>query len=130
MADARESVGRGAQPLDRRAHFVLWLGVLAPPTLFLVSLTVAYSVIPFACLARSPLALHLTSLAFLIATLLPGVLAWREWQRAGREWPDTEYGPLPSARFMGALGAMGSAFFSLLVIAQWAAMLIVPYCRR
>ncbi len=130
MDEAREVANRSARLLERGRQLVLWLGMLAPPSLFLIGLGVAYTVVPFACRDRSPVTLHITSFAFLIATLAPGVLAWREWRRAGSEWPDDGHGVEPSERFMAALGTLGSAFFALLVIAQWAAMLVVPYCRR
>ncbi len=108
----------------------LWLGFLAPPLAFLTNLGVAYAVVPGSCSADISWPLHLTAALMLAVALGSGWLAWREWTRAGREWPTEQPEPGVRVRFMAALGSIGAALFSLLIAAQWLAMVILPQCRR
>jgi hypothetical protein len=108
----------------------LWLGFLVPPLAFLANLGVAYALVPGSCAGGVSWPLHLTAAVMLIIALGAGWLAWREWARAGREWPSEQAEPTARIRFMAALGSIGAVFFSLLIVAQWLAMVILPQCRR
>jgi hypothetical protein len=74
------------------------------------------------------LPLHLLSLATLALAVAGGVVAWREWRRAGREWPGEGPGTLPRSRFIAVLGLLGAPLFALTIVAQWVANLFLNPC--
>jgi hypothetical protein len=74
------------------------------------------------------LSLHLVSLGALLLALGGGAVAWREWRRAGSEWPGEGSGPLVRSRFMAVIGVLASAFFTLVIVAQWIAQLFLNPC--
>ena len=107
---------------------VLWFAVLAGPLAWMLGLNAEYSLVRVACAKQNMLYLHSVSLLTLLLALAGGFVAWREWQRTGREWPDEEPGAIPRSRFMVALGLLGSALFSVTILAQWAANLFFNPC--
>ena len=55
-------------------------------------------------------------------------VAWREWTRAGAEWPDEGVSPAARSRFMAMLGLLGSLLFAAVILAQWLAKLFLHPC--
>ncbi|HEX9937423.1 MAG TPA: hypothetical protein VGB15_09875 [Longimicrobium sp.] len=113
---------------EPRGIAALWFAVLAGPLAWMLGLNAAYSLVRVACAKNSMLYLHAVSLLTLLLALAGGVVAWREWQRAGREWPGEGGGTLPRSRFMVALGVLASALFSLVIVAQWVASFFLNPC--
>lgn len=74
------------------------------------------------------LPLHLVTLATLALAVAGGLVAWRDWRRSGGEWPGEEGSVLARSRFMGVLGLLTSAFFALVIVAEWAAKLFLDPC--
>jgi hypothetical protein len=72
--------------------------------------------------------LHALSVLTLALALAGGWVAWREWKRAGAEYPGEEGGTIPRSRFMAFLGMLGSALFSLTILAQWTASFFLNPC--
>jgi hypothetical protein len=106
---------------------VLWLGVLVPPLAMLLNLQVEYAATSGSC-GRREWPLHVIALAMLALAAGAGLLAHREWRRAGRDWPGTEGSEEARSRFLGALGVMVSALFALVIIAQWVALVVLGPC--
>ena len=98
---------------------VLWLVVLAGPLAWLLGLTAQYSLVRVACAKGTMLPLHAVSVATLALALGGAAVGWREWRRTGRQWPGEGDGTLPRSRFMVVLGLLASAFFTLVILAQW-----------
>lgn len=123
------------EPTASREHFRepkgilgLWVAVLAGPLAWMLGLNAEYSLVAVACAKQSLVSLHLVSLATLLMSVGGGLLAWREWQRAGAELPGEEGGTIPRSRFMAAVGLLGSGYFSLVILAQWIANLFLNPC--
>lgn len=113
---------------EPRAMAALWFAVLAGPVAWMLGLNAEYGLVRVACAKQDMLPLHAVSLLTLLLALSGGLVAWREWKRAGREWPGEGGGPVPRSRFMAAIGLMASALFSLTIVAQWAAHLFFNPC--
>lgn len=106
----------------------LWVAVLAAPIAWMLGLNLAYALVLVACAGGSTLPLHLVSAATLLLAMGGGWVAWREWGRAGREVPGESEGTIPRSRFMAAIGVFGSAFFCLVIVAQWAGTFFLHPC--
>jgi hypothetical protein len=107
----------------------LWLGLLAAPLAWLVNLLLSYSLVLWACSTGRQYTLHLVTLAMLLLAAVGGVIAWRAWRQAGREWHNEAGGVLPRSRFMAALGVLLSSLFSLVILAQGIPSFILPACE-
>lgn len=125
MADATEST----EYLRRgRGIAVLWFAVLAGPLAWMLGLNAEYGLVRVACARDTNLSLHLVSIATLLLALAGGWVSWREWKRTGREGPGEGGGTLARSRMMVAMGLMGSALFSLAILAQWVASFFFDPC--
>jgi hypothetical protein len=107
----------------------LWIGLLLPPTAFLLNLEVAYALVPTACASRNQLPTHVVHLVCLLLVLFAGVTAWRSWKSTGETWPGAEGGPLARSRFMAGLGWLTSLLFGLVIIAQWIPEFVLNPCQ-
>lgn len=80
------------------------------------------------CESGSVVLLHLGTLAALAVAVAGIYLAWSSWHIAGSEWPNDEAGPMPRGLFMAMSGLILSAFFALVIIAQWIPILLLDPC--
>ena len=109
---------------------VLWACVLAGPVAALAQLQANYALVLWVCGTGRAWSLHAVSLAALAVAAGAGLLAWRNWRRAGAVWEDGGAGVLPRSRFMSAVGIFVSAHSALVVIAQWVAVFVYTACQR
>lgn len=125
MADATEHTEylRG-----RRGIAALWFAVLAGPLAWMLGLNAEYGLVRVACAKQSMLYLHAVSLLTLLLALSGGWVAWREWNRTGRQGPGEDGGTLPRSRMMVVMGLMASALFALAILTQWTASLFFNPC--
>jgi hypothetical protein len=113
---------------ERRGILVLWLGILGPPTIWLVRIMLSYILIPYACASAWILALHLVTFVTLGLTAFTGWISWRSWQRTGRVREAVEAGPLPRSRFLAILGLLSAAFFFFVIAAEGTLNFLVDPC--
>lgn len=120
---------------DERAHFRetrtvawLWFAFLAGPLAWAIGLSLDYSLVRIACSESNMLPLHAVTVATLGLVVAGGVVAWREWGRAGRELPGEAGGVIPRSRFMALVGLAGCVLFALVILAQWAGKLFLNPC--
>jgi hypothetical protein len=109
---------------------LLWLSVLAPPLAALAQLQTNYALVLWACGRAQTWPLHMVALLALLVSIGCGLLAWRNWQKAGADWTDDGAGPIPRSRFMAAVGMLVSAHSALVIIAQWIAVFVFDPCQR
>jgi hypothetical protein len=107
-------------PIRARAELALWTGLLGAPAAWSAHLTASYAYAPHACRTGGSIAvLHLISLVCVAVALAGGVISYQEWRHFDPRSPDkTDGGPIARRRFLGALGAIAGAFFTLAMIAQ------------
>lgn len=96
----------------------LWTGLLLAPVAWICQLQASYLLVFYACSSRHIFTLHVATLVFLLAAAIGGFIAWRNWERVGRELPSEDAGPVPRTRFMALLGLLTSALFFLLILVQ------------
>ena len=96
----------------------LWGGVIGVPALWSLQFLLGYALPTFACEKIASIH-HLLTIVFVIASLFIAGLSWRQWKGAGGQPPDIdEGGPVGRRQFLGALGALVSLMFALLILAQ------------
>ena len=98
----------------------LWFGLLLPPVLWSMHLLLAYSLVTY--VQRHPdrhWVLHVSAIPFLVGVLIGGFISWRDYTRAGREWPASAT-PFPVARlrFLAAIGMLSALLFFVAIISQ------------
>jgi hypothetical protein len=117
-ADAGEGVG---------AALVLWAGILGPPVVFLVDLTLSYALAYWACSSGHRVVLDLVTLCALAIVFLCGWNAWRLLE--GSPGADPQGGHRGDrTRFMAQVGLLTSALFTLAVLAFAVPRLVIGPC--
>jgi hypothetical protein len=123
------------ETLERPEHLrtprgiaMLYVAVLGPPIVWALGLNAQYGLVRVACATESNLPMHAVSVVTLLLALGCGLVAWRAWGEAGRQWPGEGGGTLPRSRFMAVMGLFSSALFSLAILAQWVASFVLHPC--
>jgi hypothetical protein len=124
-----EMRGDGVRREDvRPGPLALWTPVLGPPVVSALHLAAGWALVLVACHAGSTLPQHAVSAAALVMTLGTAALAVRNWRRVRDLDPHRE--PTPGrARFLGFLGLLVSAFFTLVVLAMWLPVFLLSPCE-
>lgn len=113
---------------SKRALALIWFAFLVGPVVWFLGLNVDYALVRLACAESNSLPLHAVTLVSLALVAVGGVVAWREWGKAGRQPPGEGGSEVARTRFMCAIGLFGSALFAVVIIAQWAGKLFLNPC--
>jgi hypothetical protein len=116
--------------LQTRGILALGSGFFVGPFSFLLHLQLNYMLVSWACATGRSFVLHLVTLGTVLLTAGAAILAWRNWQETGREWPSDSGGVVSRSRFLAVLGLLLSVLFLLTIIAQWMATLVLSPCQR
>ncbi|MDB6005319.1 MAG: hypothetical protein JWR15_2306 [Prosthecobacter sp.] len=109
-------------------NLALWLMFLGSPVVWLLSLQVSYTMLPYACAWHSRWPLLLTSAVSALLAL--GNAAWG-WRCRGALDAHSPTDPsVKRARFMARLGAWQSLLFALLIALQGVAVCFLDPCRQ
>ena len=111
-----------------RGLLALWFALLVGPVAWVIGLNAEYALVLIACARGTMLPLHLVSLGTLLMAFSGAAVGWREWRRAGVGVPSEEGGTIARSQFMAALGVIGSAYFALVILSQWAGSFILHPC--
>jgi hypothetical protein len=106
-----------------------WIGLLLAPATFFAHLQIAYVLVPWACLHDGDVWLHVVGVVSVVLALIGALVAWRLWDRTGRDAPGEGGGALPRARFLALVGVCVSALFVLLLAVQWIAAFFISPCQ-
>lgn len=126
------TAGTGPVPAERLGRpgeiLRLWIGVLTGPLVVLAEQEVQFVLVPRACAGGNELPLHLTAVIALLLIAGSGLVAAREFRRAG-DVADDAAGPRARTRFLGAVGVLTSVIFGLGVAAHWLVTIILGACH-
>src|SRR5689334_8145738 len=104
---------------DTKSDLFAWLGVVGPPTVWIVNFEVVYAAVLPACKMQSKALLLLSCVVCLLLIGGCGFLALREVGSGDAH---------KTRRFMGQVGLMSTALFVLVTIAQIIAVLFMDAC--
>jgi hypothetical protein len=111
-----------ATPHEQRSRareiLALWAGLLGAPVLWLIQFQFNYSLVTWGCRNQTLWPLHTASATFMLLSLGALLLAWHNWNKAGGKWPSEEGGRPGLVQFMGSVGVLVSAMFTVLIFAQ------------
>jgi hypothetical protein len=119
-----EPMTRWQEPRTLRRQ---WAGVLLGPLGWALHLQVSYTLSAFACEDVWRLTLHGTFVATLAIALGGLYFAWGNWQASRAAAPEGLR--VDRSRFMAVAGIGLSAFFALVIVAQWIPNLFIEPCR-
>jgi hypothetical protein len=110
-----------------RELVLLWFAFLAPPVGWFIGFNADYALVRVACTEGTVVLLHLVTVGTLALAASGGLAAWR---RLEDQTPEGIDGPGGASRrhFMAMIGVMASAFFILLILAQWVTKLFLDPC--
>ncbi|HEX7297338.1 MAG TPA: hypothetical protein VF251_16425, partial [Pyrinomonadaceae bacterium] len=78
----------------------LWAALLGPPIVWAFEWEMGYALVPFRCYSGTRLPIFLVTTGALLLTIAAGVLAFVNWQRVGRLWPNERTGVESHIAFM------------------------------
>jgi hypothetical protein len=130
-ARERSAPPTGAERItpDERAPVAQWVGMFLAPATFAAHLEITYNVIPWACVRGGDLWVHAIDAAALLLALIGTIVAWRVWQRTGRDAPGEGGGSLPRTSFLGVCGLGFSAMITLVLFGQWITAFYISSCQ-
>lgn len=97
----------------------LWTGIVGPPIIWLVQFEINFAIVHWTCANASVWLIYLITLISVLAAAGCGALGWRA--QAVTAAPDY-------ARFMGVGGAILGVGFSLLILSQGLAAVLLGPC--
>jgi hypothetical protein len=106
-----------------------WVGVFLAPAAFFSHLQVRYVLVPWACATNGSLWIHVVDVLAIAVALLGAFVAWRTWQRAGRDDPSEAGGAVPRTRMLAVTGVGASLMFALVLLAQWMTSFFFSPCQ-
>jgi hypothetical protein len=114
-----------------RVMVAQWVGVLGPPILWAIRFGVNYALMPLICAAELIWLPHTITAISLVLLAGMGWTAWRFWSgtRGARDAAPAGTSDLVRrTRFMGLFGMMSAALFTLAVLAEWLANVMIDPC--
>jgi TRAP-type C4-dicarboxylate transport system permease small subunit len=129
-AERKRQAQAKKEPSQTREMLWLWTGLLTAPLAFLLHLQVNYTLVQQLCQSQYKRVLHLVTLAFLLIAAGGGFIAWRNWESAGRKWPEDAGSVTERSRFMSVVGLLLSAIIVLALIAQLIPQFVYDPCQR
>ena len=139
MSGRESSEALGSATTSRRTggRFTRWpgllslsVGVLLGPTIALVNQEAIYSGNMWSCGHGISATMHIAPALCLAIVIGTAVLAYRDWKAVGGGVEDEEATVETRTRFLSLLGITISVFSSLVIMAQWATILVFDPCMR
>lgn len=130
-------VARDGAAGHRAATFARWpgllsvsLGVLLGPVIALTNQELIYAADMWTCGHGYRATMHLIPLLCLAVTIGAAITAYRDWRAVGGGIEEEAATVASRTRFLAIIGIGLSVFSSLVVIAQWAAIVVFAPCMR
>ena len=104
-----------------------WGGLLAGPAAWAISTQLNYALVEWQCQHKVHV-IPIAALALAILAVVGGALSWRAWEHGGASFkPEREAG---TERFVAMIGMLTAALFTLVIVMQGSASLILDECTR
>lgn len=123
--------------LDDVARFTRWPGLLSVtlsvvlgPIAALVGQSVIYATNMWACGHNLRSTMHIVPALAIVVIVGAGVVGFSNWRAVGRGADDERGAAATRTRFLSIVGMAVSALSALIVLAQWAAIIVFPACAR
>lgn len=107
---------------------LLWYGILGAPVVWLVRISAASALVPFACATGRIWAIHATTVLALALSVAGGVIAWRGWRRWEHERDNGER-PGTRSHLLALMGVLLSAMFTLAIVMEGLAPFYMDPCQ-
>ena len=128
MTESIAAAERERDELSRnKVSWSLWFGFLGGPAAGMLMVWINYPLVDRACVGGNRLWLHASSAVF----LLIAVIAWldsRRWYERVGDFPLTEGGIMPRARFMALVGMFTSTLAMIEIVFQWIPVFFLGSC--
>ncbi len=116
------------RPANRLFFWSAWLAALAGPVAWAADLEAVYALAPRSCVSGRAM-LHLVTFLGLAAAGLGALVAALNRASFGRAIDADDRGSAAAQiRFLSAIGLMSNPLFSLIIVAQWLAILLLDPC--
>ena len=112
-----------------RGERTIWLLVVLPAFITAAAMQINFVLVRQACSAQRNVSLYIVTIVAL--ALLAGValISFLNWRQAGGQWPGETADATTRTRFISMLGALGSAIFFLVTLAQGIATIYFDPCQ-
>ena len=101
----------------------LWTGVLGSPAAFLAQMEIVYAFSTWSCWHHTRALLYAAVVLLLLTSIAGGVVSLAYW-RARKDFGEQER----RIMFLGGLGIVSSVLYSVLIIAQGIAVIMLDPC--
>ena len=112
-----------------REKVALWTAMLGSAAAALLMVAVGFSAVHGTCVINSKVPVHIVGVLMFALGLYSAFLAYRYWQRTGREWRADIPGAVGRSRLMAGVGLMNAALFLPLIVAAWAVTAFFLPCQ-
>lgn len=112
-----------------RGARTIWLLVVLPAFITAAAMQINFVLVRQACSAQRNVSLYLVTLVALGLLAGVGLISFVNWRHAGAQWPGETADIATRTRFISMIGALGSAIFFLVTLAQGIATLYFDPCQ-
>ncbi len=108
---------------------LLWYGVLGAPVVWLVRISAASALVPYACATGRTWTVHASTVIALALSVAAGAIAWRGWRRweHGRDGDGER--PGTRSHLLALSGVLLSAMFTLAIVMEGLAPFYMGPCQ-
>ena len=128
MTDSIAAEERDRDDLARpRVTGFLWFGFFGGPVAGMLMVWINYPLVDRACVGGNRAWLHVASAVFLAIA----IAAWfdaRSWYERAGDFPMTEGGVMPRARFMALVGLFTASLAIIEIVFQWIPVFFLGSC--
>ncbi|MFL5328520.1 MAG: hypothetical protein ACJ8C4_06360 [Gemmataceae bacterium] len=111
-----------------RSHSVLWAAFLLGPVAWAIQLQSLYALSDAACATGVRLPLHIVAGCCLLAGIVGTLLSWRNGRVVAGTPDESDVGGVARVKLFSTLGMLTGGLFSLVMAAEWIAVLMLFPC--
>jgi len=108
---------------------LLWYGILGAPIVWLVRISAASALVPYACATGRTWTIHASTVIAFALSAAAGAIAWRGWRRWEHGSDDDGERPGSRSHLLALLGVLLSAMFTLAIVMEGLAPFYIGPCQ-